>query len=67
MKSVQNFGAGELIEVQPSSGSAYLLPFTEDVFPEMDIPAGLLRAAPDEALLPEAPKPDSTRTDPKPG
>ena len=67
MKSVQNFGAGELIEVQPSSGSAYLLPFTEDVFPEMDIPAGLLRAAPDDALLPEAPKPDSTRTDPKPG
>jgi 16S rRNA processing protein RimM len=78
VKSVQNFGAGELIEVQPVSGSAYLLPFTEEIFPELDIPAGLLRAAPDEALLPEAParpdptrrdptRPDSTRTGPKPG
>jgi hypothetical protein len=73
VKSVQNFGAGELIEVQPSSGSAYLLPFTEEIFPELDIPAGLLRAAPDEALLPEAPtrpdpaRPDPTHTAPKPG
>ena len=68
VKSVQNFGAGELIEVQPSSGGAYLLPFTEETFPELDIPAGLLRAEPDEALLPEAPKPlEPNRTDLKPG
>jgi 16S rRNA processing protein RimM len=73
VKSVQNFGAGELIEVQPASGSAYLLPFTEEIFPEMDIAAGLLRASPDEALLPEPPtrlessRPDSTRTGRKPG
>lgn len=70
VKSVQNFGAGELIEVQPPSGASYLLPFTEETFPEMDIAGGLLRAAPDEALLPEPPgrpdpsRPDPTRTDP---
>jgi 16S rRNA processing protein RimM len=68
VKSVQNFGAGELIEVQPATGGAYLLPFTEEVFPELDIAAGWLRASPDEALLPEAPgRPDPTRTDPTPG
>jgi hypothetical protein len=38
-----------------------------DWLPIRDFAAGLLRAAPDDALLPEAPKPDSTRTDPKPG
>lgn len=63
VRSVQNFGAGELIEVQPSSGAAYLLPFAEDVFPEIDLTGGVLRAAPDEALLPEAP----TRNGPTPG
>ena len=66
VKSVQNFGAGELIEVKPAAGPSYLLPFTEDVFPEMDIAAGLLRAAPDDALLPEPPA-EPSRTDPKPG
>lgn len=65
VKSVQNFGAGELIEVQPATGATYLLPFTEEVFPELDIAAGVLRASPDEALLPEAP--GATRTDQTPG
>ena len=60
VKSVQNFGAGELIEIKPASSASYLLPFTEDVFPEIDLDAGVLRASPDEALLPESP----IRTDP---
>jgi 16S rRNA processing protein RimM len=66
VKSVQNFGAGDLLEIRPPSGAAYLLPFTEENFPEIE--AGLLRAAPDEALLPDAlARPDSSRTDPTPG
>lgn len=67
VKSVQNFGAGELLEIRPPQGPTYLLPFTEDNFPELDIAGRLLRAAPDDALLPEAPtRPDATRTDPIP-
>lgn len=60
VKSVQNFGAGELLEIKPGEGQTYLLPFTEENFPE--ISARELRAAPDEALLPE--NPGASRTDP---
>lgn len=68
VKSVQNFGAGELLEIRPATGQTYLLPFTEETFPEIDVASRLLTAAPDEALLPEPPKPaGSTRTDPNPG
>jgi 16S rRNA processing protein RimM len=63
VKAVQNFGAGELLEIRTPTGQAYFLPFTEENFPEVE--PGLLRAAPDEALLPEDPThPDTTRTDP---
>jgi 16S rRNA processing protein RimM len=62
VKSVQNFGAGELLEIRPPQGPTYLLPFTEENFPELDVAGRLLRAAPDEALLPEVP----SRTDPTP-
>ena len=34
--AVQNFGAGELIEVKPAKGGSFLLPFTQDNFPEID-------------------------------
>lgn len=66
VKSVQNFGAGELLEIKPETGGTYLLPFTEDNFPDIDLDAGLVRAAPDEALLPEPPREASSRTDLKP-
>ncbi len=62
VKSVQNFGAGELLEIRPPVGQTYLLPFTEENFPELDAEAGLIHAAPDEAFLPEG----LTRTDPIP-
>jgi 16S rRNA processing protein RimM len=51
--AVQNFGAGELIEVKPVKGGSFLLPFTQDVFPEIDAGARVLRAEPDEGLLPD--------------
>ncbi|HVY89714.1 MAG TPA: ribosome maturation factor RimM [Hyphomonadaceae bacterium] len=54
VKSVQNFGAGDLIEIQPPGGQAFLLPFTEDVFAEIDPSSGRLTAAPDEELLPDS-------------
>lgn len=53
VKTVQNFGAGELIEIAPPSGPAYLLPFTQENFPEIDVAARVLQASPDEALLPD--------------
>ena len=68
VKAVQNFGAGELIEVKPLAGATYLLPFTEEIFPEIDMVTRVLRAAPDDALLPEGlSASDPTHTDPNPG
>jgi 16S rRNA processing protein RimM len=49
-----NFGAGDLIEVKSPSGASFFLPFTHAVVPEVDLEAGVVRVAPDEALLPEA-------------
>ncbi|MFT3722995.1 MAG: ribosome maturation factor RimM [Hyphomonadaceae bacterium] len=51
--AVQNFGAGELIEVKPAKGGSFLLPFTQDVFPEIDGAARVLKTEPDEGLLPD--------------
>jgi 16S rRNA processing protein RimM len=53
VSAVQNFGAGELIEVKPAKGGSFLLPFTEDVFPEIDAAKRVLKADPDDALLPD--------------
>jgi 16S rRNA processing protein RimM len=39
--AVQNFGAGDLIEIAPSAGgSSFLLPFTNAFVPVVDIPGG---------------------------
>lgn len=69
VKSVQNFGAGELLEIAPAAGGAsYLLPFTEENFPEIDMDARVLKASPDDALLPEGLSVGgASRTDPNPG
>ena len=52
-KAVHDFGAGDLVEVQPPTGQSYFLPFTEDVFTKLDIENRVLRVNPDPALLPE--------------
>ncbi len=54
VKAAHDFGAGDLIEVQPATGPSFLLPFTEDVFPEIDMEARKLRADPDEGYLPDS-------------
>lgn len=55
VKAAHDFGAGDLIEVQPAVGASFLLPFTEEVFPEIDMGARVLRADPDESYLPDSP------------
>ena len=53
VKAMHDFGAGDLVEVQPPTGQAYFLPFTEDVFIELDMDKRVLHVEPDPALLPE--------------
>ena len=47
--SVQNFGAGDLLEIRPSSGGAtVLVPFTKEIVPDIDQESGwLLMLAPE--------------------
>jgi len=53
VKAVHDFGAGDLVEVQPDAGQTYFLPFTEDVFVELDMEARKLRVDPDPELQPD--------------
>jgi 16S rRNA processing protein RimM len=38
--AIHNFGAGDIIEIAPPSGSAMLLPFTNAVVPTVDLAGG---------------------------
>jgi 16S rRNA processing protein RimM len=50
--AVQNFGAGDLIEVKPSAGGpTVLVPFTRDAVPEVDVEGGRLVLVPPEGLF----------------
>jgi 16S rRNA processing protein RimM len=40
IKSVQDFGAGDLLEVQPLAGQSWYAPFTREVVPDIDLKAG---------------------------
>jgi len=53
VKAMHDFGAGDLVEVHPPVGQTYFLPFTEDVFTDLDMDNRILRVDPDPALLPE--------------
>ena len=49
VKSVRDFGAGDLLEVQPTAGESWWLPFTKDAVPEVQMDAGRIVAVrPDE-------------------
>jgi 16S rRNA processing protein RimM len=49
VKSVRDFGAGDLLEVQPPAGESWWLPFTKEAVPEVRMAEGWLAAArPDE-------------------
>jgi len=50
--AIQNFGAGDLIEVKPTSGGATMfVPFTRDIVPEIDVEGGRLTLVPPEGLF----------------
>ena len=40
VKSVPNYGAGDLIEVEREGGTSFFLPFTKRVVPEVDVEGG---------------------------
>lgn len=40
VKSVQNFGAGDVIEIERQDGTTEFLPFTKQVVPEVDVAGG---------------------------
>ncbi|MDA7946470.1 MAG: ribosome maturation factor RimM [Hyphomicrobiaceae bacterium] len=50
--AVQNYGAGDLLEVRPATGGAtVLVPFTEAVVPDIDQEAGWLLMIPPEGVF----------------
>jgi 16S rRNA processing protein RimM len=50
VKAVHNFGAGDLLEIEPAGGGATLmLPFTETAVPAVDIAGGRIVVEPLEA------------------
>ncbi len=50
VRAVHNFGAGDLLEIQPPSGKSFYVPFSRDNVPQVNISAGRLvaRLPPDE-------------------
>jgi len=40
VKSVHDFGAGDLIEIDPGRGASWYLPFTREAVPEVDVAGG---------------------------
>ncbi|HEY4135947.1 MAG TPA: ribosome maturation factor RimM [Alphaproteobacteria bacterium] len=49
--AVDNFGAGDVIEIKPANGDSVVLPFTDAVVPEVDLSAGRIVVAPPDGLL----------------
>jgi 16S rRNA processing protein RimM len=48
---VLDFGAGELLELKPAQGKTFLVPFSVETVPEIDLDAGRLVIDPPEGLL----------------
>lgn len=51
VKAIQDFGAGDILEIQRRGAGDVLLPFTEQVVPTVDITAGRLIVDPPEGAL----------------
>lgn len=55
--ALPDFGAGTLIEIRPAAGPSFLLPFTRDIVPQIDLAAGRVTVCPPgetEAAGPDA-------------
>lgn len=50
VRAVQNFGAGDLLEVWPDMGTTFYLPFTKENFPDIDLRTGSLVCVEDITL-----------------
>lgn len=44
VKSIQNFGAGDLVEIKPISGKSFYIPFNEDYVLDIDLDSETLKA-----------------------
>jgi 16S rRNA processing protein RimM len=51
--AVQNYGAGDLLEIAPKRGETVLVPFTRAVVPDVDLAAGRVTVDPPVGLLSE--------------
>ncbi|MFD2184793.1 ribosome maturation factor RimM [Rhodoplanes azumiensis] len=49
--AVQNFGAGDILEIAPKRGETLLVPFSKAVVPVVDIPGGRVVVDPPPGLL----------------
>lgn len=49
--AVQDFGAGDMLEVKRATGGTVFVPFTRAIVPEVDLAAGRLTVAPPPGLL----------------
>ena len=52
--AIQNFGAGDILEIRLRDGSTLMLPFTETAVPKIDIDAGRIVVDPPESALAES-------------
>ena len=50
VRSVQDFGAGDLLEIQPPEGPSWWLPFTREAAPEVNLAERRLVAVPPEEI-----------------
>jgi 16S rRNA processing protein RimM len=50
VKAVQDFGAGDLLEIQPPEGASWYLPFTREAVPEVRLAEGKVVAVPPEEV-----------------
>ena len=53
--AVHNYGAGDILEIAPRQGPTLLLPFTDQVVPEVDLASGRVVIDPPREIEGEAP------------
>jgi 16S rRNA processing protein RimM len=65
--AIHNFGAGDIIEIAPPTGTTLLLPFTDAVVPEVDIAGGRVVIALPQEIEAEDTEEDSSPSRPGEG
>ncbi|WP_269584897.1 ribosome maturation factor RimM [Roseibium sp. Sym1] len=62
--AVQDFGAGDLLEIRPKRGRTFYIPFTKEFVPEISLDEGLVRAdLPEDYFSEGAPEPSEDAPD----